>query len=105
MTKTQFIIKSFHPLDVTLPDQDMVEGIVQIVLPEIHIQIYDLSMGTSVLKGAHLGADVALNCVRLDFPEPVEASKVMAFIIASREDLEKLWRAIQAEYDKKGALL
>jgi hypothetical protein len=42
---TKVIIKSFHPLDVTLPDCTELVGIVQIVLPAIHVQLLDLSMG------------------------------------------------------------
>jgi hypothetical protein len=35
----------------------------------------------------------------------VDVGKFMMFVIASREDLEQVWKGIQAHYDEKGALL
>lgn len=101
---TEIRIKGFHPLDISLPEGDTVQGVVRIVLPDIHVQLLDLSMG-GILQGAHIGSDAALYGYELELPESVEISKLMQFVIASREQLEEMWKLIQAEYDKKGALL
>ncbi|MHC4336137.1 MAG: hypothetical protein ACYSUV_20675 [Planctomycetota bacterium] len=106
MTKpTKVIIKSFHPLDVTLPDCTELVGIVQIVLPAIHVQLLDLSMDGIVPGNPHLGTDAPLHSLEIDFPEPVDVGKFMMFVIESREELEQMWKGIQAHYDEKGALL
>ena len=101
----RFEIKSFDPLTVVLPKENQVSGKVRIVLPDIHVQLYDLSMGIRELKGAHIGSDAPLHGMLLEFSEPVSASEVVKLIIEGREQFETVWKTYQAEYDKKGALL
>jgi hypothetical protein len=102
---TKIVITSFHPLNVTLPPQEQLVGKVHIVLPDIHVQVYDLSMGIDLLKGAHLGSDAPMLGLDIDLPEPVATGEFMKFIIASRDMLEEAWKLRQKRFDEKGALL
>ena len=102
---TEIQIKSFHPLNVTLPATKEVSGKVRILLPDIHVQVWDLSMGIPELNGAHLGSDVPLYGVNIELEEPMETAKLMAFIIEAQDTLEQAWRLAMGEFDKRGALL
>jgi hypothetical protein len=101
---TEIIITSFHPLSVTLPEGDTLEGKVRIVLPDVHVQLIDLSMG-GIIPGAHLGSDAAIVGYNIEFLEPVETVEIMKFVVKSADLFEQIWEAYQAEFDKKGALL
>lgn len=100
-----FIITGFHPLNVTLPPGEEVVGKIRIVLPPIHVKVYDLSMGIDLLHGAHLGSDVPILGLDLEATEPVPVEALMAFIVKSKDDLEQIWKLGQTQFDKKGALL
>ena len=102
---TKVLIKSFRPLNVILPPGKELVGKVRLVLPDIHIQVCDLSMGIDLLKGAHLGADVSVMGLEMEFSEPVDVGDFMAFIIASQEQLEEMWKLGQEQFNEKGALL
>jgi len=102
---TEVLIKSFHPLNVTLPPGKELVGKVRIVLPDIHLQIYDLSMGIDLLKGAHLGADIPAMGLNVELTEPIDMGKFMSFVIASQETLEEMWKLGQKQFNEKGALL
>lgn len=102
---TEIIIKSFHPLDVQLPDCDTLEGKVKFVLPAVHLKLYDLSLDGIIPGDPHIGGDAPMFCVSANFPSPVDIGKVMQFVVKSKDDLETLWKAYQAELDKRGALL
>jgi hypothetical protein len=104
-TTTKIVISSFHPLSVTLPPEEQLVGKVRIVLPDIHVQMFDLSMGIRQLKGAHLGSDAPILGLDIDLPEPVDTGDFMKFIIASRDELEEMWKLGQKQFDEKGALL
>jgi len=105
MTKTEIVINSFDPFSVTLPKEKQLVGKVSVVLPPIHVQVYDLSMGFDLLKGAHLGADVPMLKVDFTLPKPVETGKFAQFLVESQEQFAEMWRIGQVEFDKKGALL
>ncbi len=99
-------ISSFHPLQFSIPEVDMFVGKVSIVLPELHVQIYDLSMGIDLLKGAHLGGDAQVFSLDLTIPEPgITPAKMMEMIYAAQGTFEKMWKTAQKELDKQGALL
>jgi hypothetical protein len=92
-------IGQFNPLEVTIPKvEGSFVGKVKIVLPDVHMQLYDLSMGIDLLKGAHIGADGPAFSVDMDVPEPgVTRAQMMEMILAAEE--------AQGELDKAGAIL
>lgn len=102
---TEFVIHGFHPLNVALPEGEQVEGKIRILLPPVHVQLYDLSMGIDLLKGAHIGGDAPMFGMTITLPEPVDTGDLVKFLIASQGTLELLWAAYQHELDVKGALL
>lgn len=102
---TEIEIKGFHPLCITLPEGKTLQGKIRLTLPEVHVQVIDLSMGLDLLKGAHLGSDVPMFGLNMEFPDPVDVGKFMLFVIESADTLEKMWRLAQEELNKKGALL
>jgi len=98
-------IKSFDPILIELPNVQTLTGEVRIVLPPIHLQIYDLSLG-GALPGAHLGSDAEIAGLTMTLQEPgMKASDMLAFIMAAQDDLKKMWDIWQAEFTKHGALL
>ena len=102
----QIPIKSFNPLSLSIPKAEVFVGDVEIMLPDLHVQIYDLSMGIDLLKGAHIGADGQVFSLKLTIPEPgVTPAKMMEFVYAAQDTLEKMWKIAQKEMDKRGALL
>lgn len=104
-TITEITINSFDPFTVSLPEGKQLVGKVRIVLPPIHVQVYDLSMGLDLLKGAHLGSDASIFGWNIDLPEPVDTGKFMQFLVESQDTFRESWKVAQAEFDKRGALL
>jgi len=105
MTETRVYIKGFHPLNVVLPDGDALQGKVNLVFPDVHVQLYDLSMGIDLLRGAHIGSDAPLFALAMDFPEPIKMGEFMQFLVGTQNTLEKMWKLCQETLDKEGALL
>lgn len=77
----------------------------RIVLPDVHVKVVDLSMGGIIPNGPHLGADVPMVGVDVEFEEPVEIGKFMQFVVNSADVLEKAWKESQKVIDKHGAVL
>lgn len=103
--ETKFRIMLFDPLTIQFPPGH-ISGRVVILLPPLHLQLYDLSMGMDLLAGAHIGADVQLVALSFDVGENgVGSEKIFEFIRRSREDLRVIWQAYQDELNKRGALL
>ena len=99
-------ISAFNPLRFSIPQAEVFVGKVEIILPDLHVQIYDLSMGIDLLKGAHIGGDGQVFSVDMTIPEPgVSPGKMMEFVYAAQDTLEKMWKMAQKELDKRGALL
>ena len=105
MTYTEVVITGFDPLSFILPIGKQLVGPVRVVLPPIHVQVYDLSMGFDLLKGAHLGSDVPIFGINIDFVGPVDMGKFVQFLVESQDTLKGMWEVAQAEFDKRGALL
>lgn len=102
----QICISSFDPLRFSIPKAELFVGKVSIVLPDLHVQIYDLSMGIELLKGAHIGGDASVFSLDITIPEPgVSPGKMMEFVYAAQSTLEKMWKLAQKKLDKRGALL
>jgi hypothetical protein len=98
-------ITSFDPLTVTWPAVDRYVGAVEVRLPAVHVQVYDLSLG-GILPGAHIGGDGQLFGLTVTLPEPgLTVGQMSQFIHDARAELRAAWRAYQAELDKRGALL
>lgn len=102
---TEIVIKSFHPLSITLPEGDTLQGKVRVVLPPLHVQVVDLSMGGIIPGSPHLGSDAPLVGYNVEFEEAVDLGPFMQFVIKSADLFEQIWKAYQGEFDKKGALL
>ena len=103
---SKICISAFNPLCISIQKAELFVGKVSIVLPDLHVQIYDLSMGINLLKGAHIGADGPVFSLDLTIPEPgVSPGKMLEMIYAIQDELEKIWKTAQEEMDKQGALL
>ncbi len=101
----EFRVKSFDPLVVELPTGPIV-GRVTVVLPPVHLQLYDLSMGLDLLAGAHIGGDMPIAGLSFDVgAEGIAPEKVVGFIHKAQAELRTIWQAYQDELDKRGALL
>ncbi len=98
-------ITSFDPLTVAWPAVDRFVGEVEIRLPAVHVQVYDLSLG-GLLPGAHIGGDGQIFGLTLSLPEPgLTIGQMTQLIHNARGELCAVWRVYQAELDKRGALL
>ena len=98
-------ILSFEPLTVAMPEVEMFVGDVHIALPDVHVKIYDLSMG-GILPGAHLGSDSQLFGLNLSLQEPgITTVQMYEFIREARKELAEMWRIVQNTLDEHGALL
>jgi hypothetical protein len=98
-------IASFEPFSMTLPTEQVIVGEVKIILPAVHLKVYDLSMG-GLLPGAHIGADDRIASVSITLPGPgVSLGEFVEFINRGRDDLREIWRIMQGELDKHGPLL
>ncbi|MFH1574651.1 MAG: hypothetical protein ABIG68_11750 [Acidobacteriota bacterium] len=95
------ILIDFDPYRVTMPPVERFVGKVQIMLPEHHFRLYDLSMGMDLLKGAHIGGDARCWALKLNLPEPgMTASDMMAFLQKSEKQIVALHKLVQDELDK-----
>jgi len=103
-TATSVTITKFNPLTIAWPNAPLA-GKIRLVLPPIHIQVYDLSMGIDLLKGAHLGGDAPILGIDIELSESINKGDLMNFIEATKDKLEELWSLGQKEFNKKGALL
>jgi hypothetical protein len=102
---TEVHIKSFHPLDIELPDCDILQGKVRLVLPDVRVQLIDLSMGMPILEGAGIVGDGPLFCVDMELAEPMDVGAFLMDVIKNKDELEQWWKDAQGLLDKKGALL
>ena len=106
MISERISISAFNPLRLSIPKVELFVGKVSIVLPDIHVQIYDLSMGIELLRGAHIGADGQVFSLNMTIPEPgISPAQMMEMIYTTQGTLEKMWKIAQKELDKQGALL
>jgi len=94
------ILLDFKPYRVTMPIQKRFVGRVDIVFPDHHLKIADLSMG-GALPGAHVGSDARVFALHMDIKEPgMRAGDVIAFLADSRKNMETLYQAVQQELDR-----
>ncbi len=100
--RTHDILVDFNPLRITLPGTGPFAGKIRIVLPEVHLKLWDLSMGTDLLGGAHIGSDARAWSVDFDAPEPgIKAGELAQFVADCEPQLREMHRIIQEEMDKR----
>lgn len=106
MGETEIHVTQFNPLQVTLPKVERFVGTVRILLPDLHVQLMDLSMGIDLLKGAHIGSDGPLFSLDMTIPEPgITPGQMMELVYEAQDILEEMWRRCQELLDERGALL
>jgi hypothetical protein len=98
---TTKILIHFNPYRVEMPAIDRFVGEVNIMLPEQHFKLLDLSMGIDLLNGAHIGGDGRVWALKMDIPEPgMEAGKMLEFLVKAELQIREMHRALQGELDK-----
>jgi hypothetical protein len=98
-------IKSFDPVVIELPKVQTFIGETRIILPPLHLQLYDLSLD-GALPGAHIGSDAELAGVTITLSKPgIDAAEMLTFIMAAQDQFKAMWKIVQRELDKHGALL
>lgn len=106
---TEIKIVSFDPLTITWPipdDEGMLYGDVRIALPNLHIQVYDLSMDGLIPGNPHMGADTDLLGWKLETGDKgIKLSLIHEFIMSSLPLLREAHEKTQAYLDQRGALL
>jgi hypothetical protein len=100
--QTHDIYVDFDPLEIKMPGAGPFVGKINIILPEVHFKMMDLTMGIPMMQGAHLGGDARLWRFHFTVEEPgMEAGDLLKFIEASESNLKEMHKLIQAEMDKK----
>jgi len=90
------ILLDFEPYRVTMPVQKRFIGRADIVFPDHHLKLVDLS-----LHGAHIGGDARVFALHVDLGESgMDAGDMIAFLANSQRQMESLHRAVQMDLDK-----
>jgi hypothetical protein len=98
MEEYNFIIRSFDPLDVEIPNVPYVEGKVNIKLPEVDVRLYDLSMG-GLLPGACVTTKSrVVECSMV--VERVKTGNIVDAILVMLPNLQEAHKIYQDEFDK-----
>lgn len=102
MTETHKVLVSFNPLRIDLPGAGPFVGEIQVVLPENHVTVMDLSMGGMIPGSPHIGGDARIFGFKFEVPEPgMEAADLLKFIETTADKLEGLHEFCQDELDKR----
>ena len=96
----EFIIKSFDPLDIQIPNVSHVEGSIRVMLPSIHIKLIDLSMD-GILGNTHIGAEGNVVSLTLTIGEKISVGKVVEMIVQILPYLKEAHQIYQDEFNKK----
>ena len=96
----EFIINSFDPLDIQIPNVSHVDGNIRIMLPPVNIKLIDLSMG-GILGNTHIGTKGNVVSVTLTIGEKITVGKVVEMIVQILPYLKEAHQIYQDEFNKK----
>ncbi len=103
MSGTVSILK-FDPLTLELPADAMIDGELTIVLPPVHLVVYDLSMGGIIPGAPHVGADYPLARLTVPLDKPMGLGAVVDMVVVNLPLARAAWRSIQDKMKGKPIL-
>ncbi len=94
-------INSFDPLNIEFP-LEAVTGRFKLVLPNIQMKLFDLSMGGMIPQAPYVGAEGQVFSLDIDIGESeMSGAKVMEFIQECLPQLRDMHKLVQGGFAKQ----